>query len=258
MSGAGHDEGFLPLHRSEALTDGIFAVAMTLLVIELKLPDNGALRSADELAGALGALIPKAISWALSFFVLALFWIGHHRAFAHVRSTDGRLVVLNLLQLACVSLMPFSSALSGEYGRALLSQVVFSINMALLGVTALLVLRYIHAHPELGPKPMSTAKYRSGPPSRRRRHRHQHRRTGDRRLGAGACVRQHRLHADGGDQPAVAGDRAARARQCPAGRGRGAFAVTSVRRARLNATKRPRTPAGASAAHRPSRPLRRR
>ena len=161
MSGAGHDEGFLPLHRSEALTDGIFAVAMTLLVIELKLPDNGALRSADELAGALGALIPKAISWALSFFVLALFWIGHHRAFAHVRSTDGRLVVLNLLQLACVSLMPFSSALSGEYGRALLSQVVFSINMALLGVTALLVLRYIHAHPELGPKPMSTAKYRS-------------------------------------------------------------------------------------------------
>lgn len=161
MPGPAHEEGFLPLHRSEALTDGIFAVAMTLLVIELKLPDHGSVHSADELVGALAALIPKAISWALSFFVLALFWIGHHRAFAHVRSTNGPLVALNLLQLAFVSLMPFSSALSGEYGRTLLSQVVFSSNMALLGVSALLVLRYIHTHPELGPRPMSKAKYRS-------------------------------------------------------------------------------------------------
>ena len=160
MSGAAHDEGFLPLHRSEALTDGIFAVAMTLLVIELKLPDHGLVHSADELAGALAALIPKSVSWVLSFFVLALFWIGHHRAFAFVRRTDARLVGLNLVELAAVSLMPFSAALSGEYGGQMLSQVVFSSNMALLGVSALLVLRYIHTHPELGTTPMPLARYR--------------------------------------------------------------------------------------------------
>jgi uncharacterized membrane protein len=160
MNDAAHDAGYLPLHRSEALTDGIFAVAMTLLVIELKLPDHGLVHSAGELADALIGLVPKAISWALSFFVLALFWIGHHRAFAFVRRADARLVVLNLLQLAAVSLMPFSSALSGEFGGVLLSQIVFSTNMALLGITALLVLRYIHRHPELGPTPMPLARYR--------------------------------------------------------------------------------------------------
>jgi uncharacterized membrane protein len=160
MDEAPHEPGYLPLHRSEALTDGIFAVAMTLLVIELKLPAHDAVHSADQLSHALVELVPKAISWALSFFVLALFWISHHRAFSFVRRVDGRLVALNLLQLAVVSLMPFSSALSGEYGQALLSQAVFSTNMALLGVTAFLVLNYIHRHPQLGPTPMPLALYR--------------------------------------------------------------------------------------------------
>ena len=159
-SDAPTDPGYLPLHRSEALTDGIFAVAMTLLVIELKLPDHGLIHSADDLVAALVALVPKAIAWTMSFFVLALFWIGHHRVFAFVRHADAKLVVLNLLQLAVVSLMPFSSALSGEYGGVLLSQVVYSCNMALLGVTALLVLRHVHAHPELGRARMPASRYR--------------------------------------------------------------------------------------------------
>ena len=84
MNDADPDAGYLPLHRSEALTDGIFAVAMTLLVIELKLLDNGIVHSAGGPAEALAGLIPKAVSWTPSFFVLALFWIGHHRAFAFV------------------------------------------------------------------------------------------------------------------------------------------------------------------------------
>jgi uncharacterized membrane protein len=158
---AAHQRGWLPLHRSEALTDGIFAVAMTLLVIELKLPEHALVHGGADLADALIGLLPKAMSWALSFFVLALFWIGHHRAHAFVRRTDSRLVALNLLELAVVSLMPFSTALSGEYGRAMLAQVVFSTNMALLGITAFFVVRYIHRHPELGPTPMPLATYRS-------------------------------------------------------------------------------------------------
>jgi uncharacterized membrane protein len=133
---------------------------MTLLVIELKLPEHALVQSGSDLANALAALLPKAMSWALSFFVLALFWIGHHRAHAFVRRTDSRLVRLNLLELAVVSLMPFSTALSGEYGRALLAQLVFSTNMALLGVTSFLVVRYIHRHPELAAAPMPDVIYR--------------------------------------------------------------------------------------------------
>ncbi len=161
MSDESHAAGFLPLQRIEALTDGIFAVAMTLLVIELKLPPHAAVHSTADLHAALLELLPKAISWVLSFFVLALFWIGHHRVFAHLRRADARLIVLNLIELAAVSLMPFSSALTGEFGSRLVSQVVYSANMAALGVAALLVLRHVYRHPELGPAPMLPGRYRA-------------------------------------------------------------------------------------------------
>ncbi len=150
MSAAAHEEGFLPLHRVEALTDGIYAVAMTLLVIELKLPEHGGVGSADDVVAALGALLPKAFSWLLSFFVLGLFWVGHHRVFAYVKRVDSTLVVLNLIELAAVSLMPFASALSGEFSGVYVAHLIFSSNMAVLAVTALIVLRYVHRHPELG------------------------------------------------------------------------------------------------------------
>lgn len=154
-----HEPGYLPLQRSEALTDGIFAVAMTLLVIELKLPEHGVVHSAADLYRVLADLLPKATAWALSFFVLALFWVGHHRAFAHLRRADATLVRLNLMQLAFVSLMPFSSALSGEFGALVISQAFYSLNMAALGVAALLILRHIHRHPELSHAPMPEAHY---------------------------------------------------------------------------------------------------
>ena len=150
----------LSVHRSEALTDGIYAVAMTLLVIELKLPEHGLIHGADELAQALANLRPKVLAWVISFFVLAFFWFGHNRAFAHVRRADGKLVALNIGQLAFVSLMPFSCALVGEHGRPLLSQIVYSINMSGLAVMALLTSRHIHRHAESALMSMPAAAYR--------------------------------------------------------------------------------------------------
>ena len=151
--------GFSP-HRIEALTDGIYAVAMTLLVIELKLPDHAAIRSADQLADGLVHLLPRFIAWAMSFFVLAFFWIGHHRSFGHLRRTDATLVWLNITQLAFVSLMPFSCALVGEHGNVLVSQIIYSINMALLAVFGLLITRHVFANPDLSASPMSLGMYR--------------------------------------------------------------------------------------------------
>lgn len=148
----------LPVHRIEALTDGIYAVAMTLLVIELKLPEHASLRSSAALAHALVELAPKVIAWTISFFVLALYWMGHYRAFSGVRRSDGRLAALNIAQLAFVSLLPFSCSLLGEYAGP--AQIVYSSNMAFLAGFAWLTSRYIHRHPELCAKPMSRAAYR--------------------------------------------------------------------------------------------------
>ena len=150
----------LSAHRIEALTDGIYAVAMTLLVIDLKLPEH--LRGGGaELQQALVVLLPRFVAWAMSFFVLALFWIGHHRVYAHVRRTDTRLVWLNIWQLAFVSLMPFCCDMLGEHGGALVSQFLYSANMAALGVFAWLVMRHIRLHPELSVAPIDEGAYRA-------------------------------------------------------------------------------------------------
>ena len=71
----------LSIYRGEALTDAIYAVVMTLLVIELKLPDHTLIHGANALAQALADLLPKVLAWVISFFVLAFFWFGHHRVF---------------------------------------------------------------------------------------------------------------------------------------------------------------------------------
>lgn len=147
-------------HRLEALSDGIYAVAMTLLVIELKVPEGRSFVSSAALAEALAERLPLFIAWVLSFFVLAMFWYGHHRAFAHVRVVSGRLTTLTILQLALVTLMPFSCALVGAQGRLMVSQCVYSLNMALLAISSLLIARHIHDSRDPDAMSMSDAVWR--------------------------------------------------------------------------------------------------
>ena len=154
MSDAAPGSSYLSKHRVEALTDGIFAVAMTLLVIELKITEAAQIKTQEQLIVALWHLFPKLIAWVISFFVLAIFWVSHHRLFHFVRVVDGKLTWMTIGYLACVSLIPFSSMLAGEYSGALVSQIFYSINMALLGIMALLKSRYVHLHPELCGTPM--------------------------------------------------------------------------------------------------------
>ena len=148
-------------HRLESLSDGIFAVAMTLLVIELKLPDAVVFQDSASLVQALGELTPKFISWVISFLVLAFAWWGNSRALNHLHVVDGKLVFINLLMLAAASLMPFASALSGTYVRVFAAQVIYSTTMLLSALAAYALWRYIHMHPELCDAPMTRATYRA-------------------------------------------------------------------------------------------------
>lgn len=152
--------GGMSKHRLDAITDGIFAVAMTLLVIELKIPETAHITDATQLAQALAHLLPKFFGWVISFLVLALFWWGHHRAFHFVRVVDGKLVFINILFLAFVSFMPFASALSGEYGGFFLSQLVYSGNMLTISLLALWMWRYLHHNPQLCHPPMPELAWR--------------------------------------------------------------------------------------------------
>ncbi len=160
MSEPKHFTSSMSKHRIDALTDGIFAVAMTLLVIELKLPESH-LRDSATLLNGMMHLISKFAGWIISFFVLALFWYGHHRVFHFVHRVDGKLIALNLLFLSFASFMPFASAVAGDYVATIAGQVIYSSTMILLACTALLIWRYVYRHPALCNHPMPEGVYRS-------------------------------------------------------------------------------------------------
>ena len=147
-------------HRIEALIDGIFAVAMTLLVIELKVPERASVHAPADLALGIVRLLPTFISWTISFFVLAIFWIRQQRLFHFVRVVDDTLAWIVMAYLSAGSLMPFSAALAGQYETILASQVIYSTNMLLLSAFALLMTRYVLRHPELSNGALPDAFYR--------------------------------------------------------------------------------------------------
>jgi uncharacterized membrane protein len=148
----------LSKHRIEALVDGIFAVAMTLLVIELKLPEHVQATSSAELLHVLGELAPTFGSWVISFLVLAIFWIGNHRLYSYVRHLDGPLMWYTILMLAGASLLPFASAVNGRF-LSQLAQAVYATVMTVMALGSLLVAARIYRHPELCAHPMDKATY---------------------------------------------------------------------------------------------------
>jgi uncharacterized membrane protein len=156
---ATHAAHALSKHRLEALTDGIFAVAMTLLVLEIKLPEIKQLIGASVTMSLaefnqivihhLIELQPKLLAWLISFLILAVFWLSHQSIFRYVRSVDRALLWINIVQLLFISLLPFSSSLVGQYTLAMASTVVYAGNLAMLSIMSMLQLRYVLKHPEL-------------------------------------------------------------------------------------------------------------
>ena len=124
--------------RLETLVDGIFAIAMTLLVFDLPIPHfNGPLTDAI-FQSSIYSLLPVFISLILSFILLAVFWNIHRRIFNQIDVTNNVLLWINIIWLLFIVLVPFTSILSGEYGQFILSRILFNVNM--LGIAVFLYL----------------------------------------------------------------------------------------------------------------------
>jgi uncharacterized membrane protein len=117
--------------RIEALTDGIFAVAMTLLVLDLRLQAAPGLDDAG-LRSALVALLPKLESYVISFLVLCVFWLGHHRLMHLVRGVDHLFLWRNLLFILFITFVPFTTSLMGEHRDLDDAPLVYGVNLALI------------------------------------------------------------------------------------------------------------------------------
>ncbi len=126
----------LTTRRIEALADGIFAIAMTLLVLTLTLPDMT--QTKLGLSQLLAEQWPKFFNYALSFVLLAIFWMVHHQQFHVIRRTDRRHVWINIGILMFVVLMPFSTDVVGDYSGETLAELLFGANLMILGLLFLL------------------------------------------------------------------------------------------------------------------------
>jgi uncharacterized protein (TIGR02246 family) len=107
------------------LVDGVFAIAMTILVLELKVPELTDSRSVSDLARALAHQVPTFLSYLLSFFVLGMFWYRHTQQYRHYRVITGRMLALHFVALAAAASFPFCAALMGRYAINPLTSVIY-------------------------------------------------------------------------------------------------------------------------------------
>jgi uncharacterized membrane protein len=112
--------------RTVAISDGVFAIAITLLVLSIDVPDVPEARLGD----ALGALSDDVLMYFIGFAVMGLFWTGHHQFFTEVQVFDSRLVALDLVYLSLIALMPFTTGLLGEYADVALAVAIYAANVA--------------------------------------------------------------------------------------------------------------------------------
>jgi uncharacterized membrane protein len=128
-----HSASDLTKARVETLADGVFAIAMTLLVLNIKVPDVPHARPA-ALAAALLAQWPKYVSYVISFLMLGIYWVGHHNQFHAIRRSDRGFLWINILYLMAISFLPFSTALLGEYPQARIALVIYGGNLIVVSL----------------------------------------------------------------------------------------------------------------------------
>jgi len=101
--------------RLEAFTDAIIAIAITLLVLDIKVPSSEVNESNQALWHALGDIWPNYFGYALSFIVLGIMWVNHHQIFQYIARTNHTFLIINVFFLLCVSFLPFPTGLVAEY-----------------------------------------------------------------------------------------------------------------------------------------------
>ena len=138
------------LKRMAFFSDAVFAIAITLLVIEIHVPHVAAPYGDTAFLEALNKLIPNFIGFFVSFFVIGAFWAGHHRAFDCARHWSPRLFLPNLLLLSAIAAMPFFTAFSSEYYGHRVPTAFYCGWMILISIFNILIQRVLTAPPVVG------------------------------------------------------------------------------------------------------------
>lgn len=130
------------LHRMAGLSDGIFAVAMTLLVLTLAVPAPEEVESDGDLVGALIKLLPSIVTYFMSFLTLDIFWVGQQTQLSQLERSNRDYTWLNLALLLAVTLLPFSTELLARYYTSRVALIEYWLNILVLGGLILVAAEY--------------------------------------------------------------------------------------------------------------------
>ncbi|NWF88788.1 MAG: DUF1211 domain-containing protein [Ignavibacteriaceae bacterium] len=134
----------LEKNRIEAFSDGVIAIIITLLVLEIKVPHIDGEVNAYTIGAALIKILPKFLSWALSFFMVLIMWVNHHRIFNDLKHSDNGLMWVNGLLLFWMAFVPFPTAFMGDYFDQPIAMFFFGLCMAFTGLSFYFLRRYIY------------------------------------------------------------------------------------------------------------------
>lgn len=142
-------------NRIEAFSDGVMAIIITLLIFEVHVPelDGGGL---STILQSLGPIAPKFVSFAVSFFTVAIFWVNHHHFFSRITHTDWKLLWYNNLLLFWLTVVPFTTAFIGDYPTQPLIIALYALNLCLAGLSFTLMGQYVFFKSHLIPDAVPT------------------------------------------------------------------------------------------------------
>jgi uncharacterized membrane protein len=130
---------YVNLERLTFLVDGVFAITMTLLVLELRLPESGT----ASLSQHLRAMLPRLYIYFIAFYSIANHWVVHQRMFRHITRADSKMLWLTILGLLFITLIPASTAIVGRFPAEKLAAACFSANSFLHGMTVWVFWAYV-------------------------------------------------------------------------------------------------------------------
>jgi uncharacterized membrane protein len=148
--GAGPITLGMSVGRLEAFSDGVLAIVITLLILDINVPEKGS----ESLAHALADQWQQYVAYLLSFLIVGIIWLNHHATINLLARTNHTLQVLNLLLLLPVSVLPWPTALLAEYAEGTIADqrvavIVYGVASSLMAISFNLLWRYILRHPEL-------------------------------------------------------------------------------------------------------------
>ncbi len=144
------EEREVEFSRALAFSDGVFGVAITLLITTIDVPRVAGPDLESKLVDALKALDDSILSYFISFAVIGLMWMHHHRLFSRIHRIDTAALWLNLLSLSFIVLMPFTTELMGDYGDEPVSVALYALNIALAVIAYTLLWWYCARRDMLG------------------------------------------------------------------------------------------------------------